>query len=149
MRKLVLFVLVLLTAGSISAFAQHYVEGPDISGTMGLGLGLGPDSLQKPLSKSEIKSGAFHMLEQETGMSQPDLQKLYTSSGARYFQEFASAMLVSKHLGLNYQQVLLGLKKKSLRQTIQKLGVSHDIAKAEIRKARHEVKAANKGGRLG
>jgi hypothetical protein len=143
MRKVALLMLALLTTGPIVASAQHDMRG-DMVGSMSLGLGFE----QKPLSKSDLKSGAFHMLEQETAMSQQDLQGLYTSSGARYFPEFASAMLVSKHLGLNYQRVLLGLKTKSLRQTLQNLGVSHDVAKTEIRKAKQEVKAANKGGQL-
>jgi hypothetical protein len=135
--------LVLLAAGSISAFGQHDIHG-DFPPTMSMQL----YTAQKPLSNSDVRSRAFHLLEQETGKNQEDLRALYASSGARYFQEFASAMLVSKNLGLDYQQVLLGMKKKSLHQTLQGLGVSRDVAKAEIRKAKREVKTADKGGRL-
>jgi hypothetical protein len=99
---------------------------------------------QQPLKDSQINSGAFKMLETKTGMNSADLQALYTSSGARNFGAFTSALVVSKNLGLDQNAVLEGLKTQSLGQTLQSLGVSPEDAKKAEAQAKKEAKAANK-----
>ena len=98
---------------------------------------------QQSLKDAQVNSGAFRMLEQKTGMTSDQLKALYASS-AKNFGEFVSAVVVSKHLGLDTNQVLTGLKTKSLGQTLQDLGVTPDKAKAEIKKAKQEAKQADK-----
>jgi len=100
---------------------------------------------QQPLKNAQVNSGAFQMLEQKTGMTSDQLKALYASSGAKNFGEFVSAVVVSKNLGLDSNQVLQGLKTKSLGQTLQDLGVAPDKAKEEIKRAKHEQKQSNKG----
>ncbi len=99
---------------------------------------------QKPLRDAQINSGAFRMLQEKTGMSSEELQDLYTSSGAKNFGQFVSAVVVSKNLGLDTNQVLEGLKTKSLGQTLKDLGVEEETVKAEIKKAKKEAKESNK-----
>lgn len=99
---------------------------------------------QQSLKDSQINSGAFRLLEKKTGMSSADLQALYTSSGAKNFGEFVSAIVVSKNLGLDTNAVLNGLKTQSLGQTLQSLGVSPEDSKKAIAQAKKEAKAANK-----
>ena len=99
---------------------------------------------QQPLKDSQINSGAFRMLEKKTGMTREELQALYTSSGAKNFGQFISAIVVAKNLGLDMNAVLDGLKTQSLGQTLQSLGVSPEDAKKEEAKAKKEAKAANK-----
>jgi hypothetical protein len=100
---------------------------------------------QEPLKGSQINGGAFRLLEKKTGMSSADLQALYTSSGAKNFGQFVSAIVVSKNLNLDTNAVLNGLKTQSLGQTLQSLGVSPEDAKKETAKAKKEAKQANKG----
>ncbi len=104
-----------------------------------------PEQPQQPLKDAQVNSGAFRMLEQKTGMTNDQLKALYASSGAKNFGEFVSAVVVSKNLKLDTSQVLEGLKTKNLGQTLQDLGVSSEKAKEEIKRAKHEVKQANKG----
>jgi hypothetical protein len=104
-----------------------------------------PEQPQQPLKDAQINSGAFQMLEQKTGMTSDQLKDLYASSGAKNFGEFVSAVVVSQNLGLDTNQVLQGLKTKTLGQTLQDLGVAPDKAKEEIKRAKHNVKQANKG----
>jgi len=99
---------------------------------------------QQSLKDAQVNSGAFRLLEQKTGMTSDELKALYASSGAKNFGEFVSAVVVSKHLGLDTNQVLTGLKTKSLGHTLQDLGVTPDKAKAEIKKAKQEAKQADK-----
>ncbi|MGH9492164.1 MAG: hypothetical protein ACRD2K_01560 [Terriglobales bacterium] len=100
---------------------------------------------QRPLKDSQINSGAFRMLEKKTGMTSDQLQALYTSSGAKNFGQFVSAIVVSKNLGLDMNAVLDGLKTQSLGQTLQSLGVSPEDAKKAEAQAKKETKQANKG----
>jgi hypothetical protein len=104
-----------------------------------------PEQPQQPLKDAQLNSGAFQMLEQKTGMSSDQLKDLYASSGAKNFGEFVSAVVVSKNLSLDTNQVLQGLKTKNLGQTLQDLGVAPDKAKEEIKRAKHELKQSNKG----
>jgi hypothetical protein len=104
-----------------------------------------PEQPQQPLKDAQVNSGAFQMLEQKTGMSSDQLKDLYASSGAKNFGEFVSAVVVSKNLSLDTNQVLQGLKTKNLGQTLQDLGVAPDKAKEEIKRAKHELKQSNKG----
>jgi len=99
---------------------------------------------QQPLKDSQMNGGAWTMLEQKTGKSSADLQAMYAASGAKNFGQFVSAVVVSKNLGLDTDQVLAGIKDKSLGQTLQDMGVAPDKAKAEIKKARKEADAAQK-----
>jgi hypothetical protein len=99
---------------------------------------------QQSLKDSQINSGAFRMLETKTGMSSADLQALYTSSGAKNFGQFVSAIVVSKNLNLDTNAVLDGLKTQSLGQTLQSLGVSPEDAKKAEAQAKKDAKAANK-----
>jgi hypothetical protein len=99
---------------------------------------------QQPLKDSQMNGGAWKMLEQKTGKSSADLQAMYAASGARNFGQFVSAIVVSKNLGLDTDQVLSGLKTKSLGQTLQDMGVPENKAKAEIKKAKKEADAAQK-----
>ena len=99
---------------------------------------------QQPLKDAQINGGAFRMLEKKTGMTSADLQALYTSSGARNFGAFTSALVVSKNLGLDQNAVLEGIKTQSLGQTLQSLGVSPADAKKAEAQAKKEAKAANK-----
>ena len=85
------------------------------------------------------------MLEKKTGLTSEELQALYTSSGAKNFGQFVSAIVVSKNLGLDMNAVLDGLKTQSLGQTLQSLGVSPEDAKKETAKAKKEAKQANQG----
>lgn len=97
---------------------------------------------QQPLKDSQLNSGSFKMLEQKTGKSADELKAMYEASGAKNYGQFVSAIVVSKNLGLDTQQVLDGLKTKSLGATLKDLGVPEDKAKAEIKKADAEAKAA-------
>lgn len=100
---------------------------------------------QQPLKDSQINGGAFRMLEKKTSMTSDELQALYTSSGAKNFGQFVSAVVVSKNLGLDTNAVLDGLKTQSLGQTLQSLGVSPEDAKKAEAQAKKEAKQANKG----
>ena len=69
------------------------------------------------------------------------------SSGARTFHQFSSAIVVSKNLGLDYNQVPDGMKGKSPGHTLKSLGIKPDTAKIEISKAHQEIKLANKAAK--
>lgn len=97
---------------------------------------------QKALSDSQLNSGSFKMLQEKTGKSSDELKAMYEASGAKNYGQFVSAVIVSKNLNLDTQQVLDGLKTKSLGATLQDLGVSEEQAKAEVKKAEAEAKAA-------
>lgn len=99
---------------------------------------------QRPLKDSQVNGGAFRMLEKKTGMTGEELQALYTSSGAKNFGQFVSAVVVSKNLGLDTNAVLDGMKTQSLGETLKSLGVSPEEAKKAIGQAKKEAKAANK-----
>jgi hypothetical protein len=102
---------------------------------------------QQPLKDSQINGGAWKMLEQKTGKSSADLQAMYAASGAKNFGQFVSAIVVSKNLGFDAaqtDQLLSGLKTKSLGQTLQDMGVPKNKANAEIKKAKKEADAAQK-----
>ncbi len=101
-------------------------------------------STQQPLKDSQINSGAFRMLQTKTSMTSDQLQALYTSSGAKNFGQFTSAVVVSKNLGLDMNAVLEGMKTQSLGKTLQSLGVSPEEAKKAMAQAKKEAKAANK-----
>jgi hypothetical protein len=157
-RSLIAFLL----AGSLAAFGQVGRSGgspsrppsgtPETGSGAGMGRNIGvPGSVsqsqrmsqtQQPLKDAQINSGAFRMLEQKTGMTSQQLQALYTQSGAKNFGEFASAIVVSKNLGLDMQRVLDGLKTASLGRTLENLGVDKKKAEDEIKKAQKEAKDA-------
>jgi len=120
----------------------HASGAADSRGSVGQSQGM--SQTQQPLKSAQINSGAFRMLENKTGMTSDQLQQLYASSGAKNFGEFVSAIVVSKNLNLDTNQVLNGLKTQSLGQTLQSLGVSKDAAKDAIKKANREVKDAEK-----
>jgi hypothetical protein len=120
----------------------HASGAADSRGSVGQSQGM--SQTQQPLKSAQISSGAFRMLENKTGMTSDQLQQLYASSGAKNFGQFVSAIVVSKNLGLDTNQVLNGLKTHSLGQTLQSLGVSKDAAKDAIKKANKEVKDAEK-----
>ena len=158
--------IVFVLASSLAAFGQGHSgghPGGSPSGIPGAGSGAGmghangeADShgsvgqsqgmsqTQQPLKSAQAGGGAFRMLEKRTGMTSDQLQQLYASSGAKNFGQFVSAIVVSKNLGLDTNQVLNGLKKQSLGQTLQSLGVSKDKAKDAIKKANTEVQDAEK-----
>ena len=100
---------------------------------------------QQPLKDSQIESGAFRKLESDTGMTSAQLQKLYASSGAKNFGQFAAAIIVSKNLNLDSSKVLAGLKTMSLGETLQSLGVSKKDANKAVKDAENDVKEAEKG----
>jgi hypothetical protein len=114
----------------------------DSHGSVGQSQGM--SQTQQPLKSAQTSGGAFRMLEKRTGMTSDQLQQLYASSGAKSFGQFASAIVVSKNLGLDTNQVLNGLKTQSLGQALQSLGVPKDKAKDAIKKANSEVKDAEK-----
>ena len=120
----------------------HANGAADNRGAMGQSQGV--SQTQQPLKSAQINGGAFRMLESKTGMTSDQLQALYTSSGAKNFGQFVSAIVVSKNLGLDTGKVLNGLKTQSLGQALQSLGVSKDSAKDAIKKANQEVKDAEK-----
>jgi hypothetical protein len=127
-------------------------RGPGMGGQMGRGQGQGQAGqhgsqaqTQQPLKDAQMNGGAFRMLEKKTGMTASQLEALYKSSGAKNFGQFVSAIVVSKNLGLNTQQVLDGLKTQSLGKTITSLGVDPKTAKSEIKKANQEIKNAQSG----
>ena len=97
---------------------------------------------QQPLKDAQVNSGAFRMLESKTGMTADQLKQLYAGSGARNFGQFTSAIMVSKNLNLDTSKVLAGLKTDSLGKTLQSLGVDQKTAKAEISKAKKQVRKA-------
>jgi hypothetical protein len=99
---------------------------------------------QRSLKDSQINSGSFQMLEKKTGMTADQLKALYASSGAKNYGQFVSAVVVSKNLGLDTQQVLDGLKDKSLGSTLQDLGVSKSKADDAVKQEKKEIKQANK-----
>ncbi len=160
--------LVVVLALSVAAFAQRGSHGGGMSGSAGGGMGdmgashgdmgsthgqagdhgqgqsqQGMSQTQQPLKQSQINGGAWKMLEQKTGLTSDQLQAAYQSSGAKNFGQFVSAMVVSKNLGLDYTQVLAGLKTQSLGNVLQSMGVSKSQSKDAIKKANAEVKAAN------
>lgn len=165
--------LVFVMAASLMAYGQGHGRPSGTSGGMGQGTSMGqgrgmsgtagdmgrehgaaPTSrtdhgsasaqTQKPLSDSQIKGGSFRMLERKTGMTADQLKALYASSGAKNYGQFVSAVVVSKNLNLDTNQVLAGLKTKPLGGVLQDMGVSSDAAKAGIKKANQEIKDANK-----
>lgn len=174
MKKLLLFVLAAsLTVaaqgkgGGGARGGPPAGAGPGMSGSSGMGTDRRPDMPtdhgrpdatgkpadhtdhlkshdQQPLKDAQVNSGSFKMLEQKTGMTEDQLKAMYASSGAKNYGQFVSAVVVSKNLGLDTQKVLDGLKTQSLGQTLQDLGVAPDKAKAEIKKANAEAKAAKK-----
>lgn len=101
-------------------------------------------STQHPLKSSQINGGAFRMLEKKTGMTSDQLKALYTSSGAKNFGQFVSAVVVAKNLNLDMNAVLNGLKTQSLGQTLQSLGVSPQESKKAMAQAKKEMGQANK-----
>ncbi len=158
--------IVFLLASSLAAFGQgraasHPGGPPSGMPSMGSGADVGHASgaadsrssvgqsqgmaqTQQPLKSAQTNSGAFRMLENKTGMTSDQLQQLYASSGAKNFGQFVSAIVVSKNLGLDTNQVLNGLKTQSLGKTLQSLGVSKGAAKDAIKQANKEVKDAEK-----
>ncbi len=104
----------------------------------------GQSQTQRALKESQINSGAFRMLQEKTGKSSEELQQMYTSSGAKNFGQFTSAVMVAKNLNLDTTAVLEGLKTKSLGQTLKDMGVAEETASAEIAKAKKQAKKANK-----
>lgn len=115
----------------------------DNHGQQGQGQQNGMSQTQQPLRQSQLNGGAWKMLENKTGLSSTQLQQLYQSSGAKNFGQFVSAMVVSKNLGLDYNQVLAGLKTASLGKTLQSLGVDKSKAKDAVKQANKEVKQAS------
>ena len=99
---------------------------------------------QQPMTQGQMKSGSFQMLQQMTGMDPAHLQQMYADSGAQNFGQFASAVVVSHNMNLDQHKVMDGLKTMNLGQTLKKMGVPSDTAKAEVKKAEHQVKEANK-----
>ena len=99
---------------------------------------------QQPMTHGQMKSGSFQMLQQMTGMDSVHLQQMYADSGAQNFGQFASAVVVSHNMNLDQRKVMDGLKTMNLKQTLKKMGVPPDTAKAEVKKAEHQVKEANK-----
>jgi hypothetical protein len=72
--------------------------------------------------------------EKETGLPE-------TAAPVRFAaRNLIPRLVVSKNLGLDTNKVLDGLKTESLGQTLKEMGVSGDKAKAEIRKAKDEIK---------
>jgi hypothetical protein len=120
------------------------------SGNMGSGNQSGMNPMdptmphQQPMTQGQMKSGSFQMLQQMTGMNPDHLQQMYANSGAQNFGQFASAMVVSHNMNLDQHKVMDGLKTMNLGQTLQKMGVPKETAKAEVKKAEHQVKEANK-----
>lgn len=104
----------------------------------------GQSETQRTLKESQINSGAFRMLQDKTGKTSEELQAMYTTSGAKNFGQFTSALMVAKNLDLDTSAVLEGLKTKSLGQTLKDMGVSEDTASAEIAKAKKLTKEANR-----
>jgi hypothetical protein len=99
---------------------------------------------QQLMTQGQMKSGSFQMLQQMTGMDSAHLQQMYADSGAQNFGQFASAVVVSHNMNLDQHKVMDGLKTMSLGQTLQKMGLPKETAKAEVKKAEHQVKEANK-----
>jgi hypothetical protein len=120
------------------------------SGNMGSGHPSAMDPMnatmphQQPMTQGQMKSGSFQMLQQMTGMDPEHLQQMYTHSGAQNFGQFASAVVVSHNMNLDQHKVMDGLKTMNLGQTLKKMGVPPETAKAEVKKAEHQVKEANK-----
>lgn len=99
---------------------------------------------QQPMTQGQMKSGCFQMLQQMTGMDSMQLQQMYANSGAQNFGQFASAVVVSHNMNLDQHKVMDGLKTMNLGQTLKRMGVPKETAKAEIKKAERQVKEANK-----
>ena len=99
---------------------------------------------QQPMTQGQMKSGSFQMLQQMTGMDPEHVQEMYAHSGAQNFGQFASAVVVSHNMNLDQHKVMDGLKTMNLGQTLQKMGVPRETAKAEVKKAERQVKEANK-----
>ena len=120
------------------------------SGNMGPGnrSGMGPMDTNMPhqqtMTEGQMKSGSFQMLQQMTSMDSAHLQRMYADSGAQNFKEFASAVVVSHNMNLDQHKVMDGLKTMNLKQTLKKMGVPAETAKAEVKKAERQVKEANK-----
>jgi hypothetical protein len=106
----------------------------------------GMNGRQTPLKQSQIRSGAFRMLQQKTGMNATELRQKYASSGVRNFGQFASALVVSRNLGLDSNQVLSGVRAQTLGKTLQQMGVSQGVAKTEMERARLQIREANRNG---
>jgi hypothetical protein len=131
------------TPGASSSVGMGHANGEgDNHGSVGQSQGM--SQTQQPLKSAQTNGGAFRMLEKKSGMTSDQLQQLYASSGAKNFGQFVSAIVVSKNLGLDTNQVLNGLKTQNLGQTLQSLGVSKEAAKDAIKKANTEVRDAEK-----
>jgi hypothetical protein len=99
---------------------------------------------QGPLTDKQMQSGSWRMLEQKTGMTSDQLKQLYDSSGVKNYGQFVSAVVVSRNLNLDTNQVLTGLKSKSLGGVLQDMGISSAKAKEEIKSAHKQIKDADK-----
>lgn len=124
--------------GSTHGQAGDHGQGQSQQGQQG-----GMSQTQQPLKQAQMNGGAWTMLENKTGLSSTQLQQLYQSSGAKNYGQFVSAIVVSKNLGLDFNQVLAGLKTQSLGNVLQSMGVSKSKSKDAIKKANSEIKAAN------
>lgn len=166
-------IVVLLLAASLLGFAQGRPSGAgkpagagaaggvgrptDIGGRssdvgghrseMGRPAEMGRSETKQALKQEQLEGGAWRMLQDKTGKGSEELQAMYEGSGARNFGQFASAVIVSKNLGLNTEQVLEGIKTKSLGETLKDMGVAPETAKAEIKKARKQAKEAGKASK--
>jgi hypothetical protein len=162
-------VLVFVLTASLMAYGQGRGRGGSMGqsggmgqgrgsgmGQMGQGQGMGQGQMdqdrtqrrdrmhQGPLTDKQMQSGSWRMLEQKTGMTSDQLKQLYDSSGVKNYGQFVSAVVVSKNLNLDTNQVLDGVKAKPLGQVLQGMGVSSAQAKEEMKKAHKQIKDADK-----
>lgn len=100
--------------------------------------------MDAPVTDQTKRSGAWKMLEKKTGLTSDQLQALYGTSGAKNFGQFASAIVVSKNLNLDYNKIFTAEQGgKSLGQALQDLGVSKKDAKNAQQSAKKQLEQAD------
>lgn len=99
---------------------------------------------KEPLTEKDITSATFYRLQQVTGLGILGLRILYETSGAESFEEFAHALLTAHNLRLDRQIVLRSLYENDLEETIQAFGYTEEQAEEAIKKAKEELKVAEK-----
>ncbi|MEE8347992.1 MAG: hypothetical protein V3R94_00355 [Acidobacteriota bacterium] len=151
-RKLLLGSALTVLLAPFSASVQAQVTDGDHSGLIRLAafsLSSPLADKKKPLTWKEVNSGAFQKILLITGVGQVQIGTLYATSGAKDFNEFALAFVVSRNLRLDPQLVLRALWDQSLKDILQDFSFPEDQVNRALRIAKDQLDYANKEWQAG
>lgn len=95
---------------------------------------------QGTLNDQAKQSGSWKMLQQKTGMSGEQLEKLYAEHRVRNYGQFGMAMVASKNRNLDSSQLLGHMAKgNSLQKSLEIQGLTREEARLQIRTAQREM----------